>query len=104
MYDEISTDELRERLEQGEKLYLIDVREPDEWEDGHVAEAISIPLSQLQARVGELAAGGEEPFILMCRSGNRSSRACDYLTALGYEVVNVAGGMLNWNGKVVTGA
>ncbi|PWW06493.1 rhodanese-related sulfurtransferase [Paenibacillus cellulosilyticus] len=103
MYTEISTDELLSRLEQGEKLYLIDVREPDEWADGHVAEAISIPLSQLQARVGELASNGEEPFILMCRSGNRSSRACDYLAALGYEVVNVAGGMLNWNGKVVTG-
>jgi rhodanese-related sulfurtransferase len=103
MYAEISTDELRSRLEQGEKLYVIDVRELDEWEDGHVGEAINIPLSQLQARVGELASNGDEPFILLCRSGNRSGRACDYLAALGYEVINVAGGMLNWNGKVVTG-
>ncbi|GFN31801.1 rhodanese-like domain-containing protein [Paenibacillus xylaniclasticus] len=103
MYTEISTDELRSKLEQGDKLYLIDVREPDEWEGGHIAEAVNFPLSQLPVKLGELTTKGEEPYIIICRSGNRSSRACEYLAAQGFEVVNVKGGMLNWNGSVVEG-
>lgn len=103
MVREMSTVELQNKLEQGEKLYLIDVREPDEWEGGHIAEAISLPMSQISERLGELN-GGEEPFVIICRSGNRSGRVCEYLAAQGYEVVNVAGGMLNWQGKVEVGA
>ncbi|MFC4811200.1 rhodanese-like domain-containing protein [Paenibacillus sp. GCM10023250] len=99
---EITASELETRLRSGEKLSLIDVREPDEWADGHIKEAVSMPLSVFVERLGELN-GFEEPLYLMCRSGNRSSRACDYLEAQGYEVVNVLGGMLSWPGEVVTG-
>ncbi|WP_127531724.1 rhodanese-like domain-containing protein [Paenibacillus kobensis] len=104
MYTEISTDELQSKLEQGNKLFLIDVREQDEWESGHIAEAVSLPLSELPAKLGELTTQGEEPYIIICRSGNRSGRACEYLAAQGFEVVNVKGGMLNWNGSVAYGA
>jgi len=103
MYGEIMASELETRLREGEKLSVIDVREPDEWESGHIAEAVSIPLSQFVERVGELT-DFEEPIYLVCRSGNRSGKACDYLSAQGYEVVNMAGGMLSWPGDVVTGA
>ncbi|EFM13156.1 Rhodanese domain protein [Paenibacillus curdlanolyticus YK9] len=102
MYAEIGTDELLQKLEAGEKLHLVDVREADEWQDGHIEQAISLPLSTLPARLGELTEG-EEPFYLICRSGNRSGRACEYLATQGYQVINVAGGMLNWQGKVAVG-
>ncbi|MWC31204.1 rhodanese-like domain-containing protein [Paenibacillus sp. MMS18-CY102] len=102
MYGEISTDELLQKLEAGEKLCLIDVREADEWQDGHIEQAIHLPLSALPARQGELTEG-EEPFYIICRSGNRSGRACEYLATQGYEVINVTGGMLNWNGNAITG-
>lgn len=102
MYGEIMASELETRLREGEKLSVIDVREPDEWQSGHIAEAVSIPLSEFVERVGELT-DFEEPIYLVCRSGNRSGKACDYLSAQGYEVVNMAGGMLSWPGDVVTG-
>ncbi|GGD67594.1 rhodanese-like domain-containing protein [Paenibacillus nasutitermitis] len=101
MNGEITASELETRLREGEKLSVIDVREPDEWESGHIAEAVSIPLSQFVERVGELS-DFEEPFYLVCRSGNRSGKACDYLSAQGFEVINMVGGMLSWPGKVVT--
>ncbi|MBM7564701.1 rhodanese-like domain-containing protein [Paenibacillus sacheonensis] len=99
---EITASELETRLREGEKLSVIDVREPDEWESGHIKEAVSIPLSVFVERVGELN-GFEEPLYMVCRSGNRSGKACDYLSAQGYEVVNVLGGMLSWPGDVATG-
>lgn len=94
--------ELETRLREGEKLTVIDVREPDEWETGHIKEAISIPMSVFVERIGELS-DLEEPLYLVCRSGNRSGRVSDYLSTQGYEVVNVLGGMLSWPGEVVTG-
>jgi rhodanese-related sulfurtransferase len=74
---------------------MVDVREPDEWERGHAPGAIHIPLADLPARVGELPeVDGALP--VMCRSGNRSGRAVQWLVAQGYDVVNAEGGMLAW--------
>lgn len=102
MYREMTADELLEKLNAGETLNLIDVREPDEWEEGHVKQARSIPLSQFQARAHEVHdVEGEVVFI--CRSGGRSGRVCEFLTLQGFDVVNVAGGMLAWQGEVVEG-
>ncbi|RAP76176.1 rhodanese-like domain-containing protein [Paenibacillus montanisoli] len=99
---EITASELETRLREGEKLSLIDVREPDEWESGHIKEAVSIPMSVFVQHLGELNQF-EEPIYLICRSGSRSGRVGDYLAAQGYEVVNVLGGMLSWPGEVKTG-
>ncbi|GBG09451.1 sulfurtransferase [Paenibacillus agaridevorans] len=102
MYREMTTDELQEQLNQGVTLNLIDVREPDEWEEGHIGSARSIPLSQFQARAHEVHdVEGEVVFI--CRSGGRSGRVCEFLTLQGFDVVNVAGGMLAWQGEIVEG-
>nr|WP_232313344.1 rhodanese-like domain-containing protein [Paenibacillus sp. P22] len=60
-----------------------------------------VALSRLPDSLGEL--DGEGPLLLICRSGGRSGRACQYLQALGYDVVNVQGGMLAWNGSIVQG-
>ncbi len=103
MYPEWTTTELAERLKKGEKLNLVDVREPDEWQAGHIAEARLVPMSQLAGRVNELFENDQEEVVLICRSGGRSTRVCDYLAQQGYSVINVAGGMLSWDGEVVTG-
>ncbi|NIK75478.1 rhodanese-related sulfurtransferase [Paenibacillus castaneae] len=102
MYPEITTAELESQLKEGKSINLVDVREPDEWEAGHIKEARSIPLSELQDRLDELQQG-EQDIVLVCRSGGRSSKACDFLNAQGYKVVNVTGGMLAWPGEVVYG-
>ncbi|RJE86854.1 rhodanese-like domain-containing protein [Paenibacillus sp. 1011MAR3C5] len=102
MYREMTTSELQEQLQAGAKVNLIDVREPEEWEEGHIAEARLIPLSEFQARAHEVHdVEGEVVFI--CRSGGRSGRVCEHLSLQGFDVVNVAGGMLAWTGDVVTG-
>lgn len=102
MMDEMTTEQLRTSLEKGEPINLIDVRERDEWEAGHIREAKLLPLSELQERMDELK-GQPEPLVLICRSGNRSGKACAFLAAHGYSVVNVQGGMLAWEGPVTAG-
>lgn len=102
MYREMSAAELHEQLSQGAKLNLIDVREPDEWEEGHIKEARSIPLSQFQARANEVH-DAEGDVVFICRSGGRSGRVCDFLSLQGFDVTNVTGGMLAWPGEVATG-
>ncbi len=103
MYKEMTTEELEQQLKQGKPVNLIDVRELDEWEEGHISSARLIPLSEFTQRIGELAQDDQE-IVLICRSGGRSGRACEYLDAQGYDVVNVTGGMLAWQGDIVTGA
>ncbi|MFX3635545.1 MAG: rhodanese-like domain-containing protein [Candidatus Pristimantibacillus sp.] len=101
MHNEITPEEVEARLKNGEKLNLIDVREADEWESGHIKEARSIPLSELQERFAELEKG--EDLIMVCRSGGRSGKACDFLEEQGYSVTNMVGGMLQWPGEVALG-
>jgi rhodanese-related sulfurtransferase len=102
MIEQWTPEEVAERLARGEKLNLVDVRERDEWQDGHIAEARLIPMSELTNRLDELNAD-DEPMVILCRSGNRSTRVCDYLDQQGYSVINMTGGMLSWSGDVVTG-
>src|SRR5699024_3415961 len=97
MMKEITTVALKERLENGEKLHLIDVREADEVAEGMIPGAVHIPLGEIAARASEL--DPSTPYIMICRSGGRSGRATEYLTAEGYDVTNMVGGMLDWDGE-----
>ena len=73
---------------------ILDVREPDEWEAGHIAGALHIPLADLPARFGELP--DDADVVVVCRSGGRSARAVGWLTTNGYDAINLAGGMGAW--------
>ncbi|RUS45694.1 rhodanese-like domain-containing protein [Cohnella sp. AR92] len=94
----ITSEEVVARLEQGKPLSIIDVREPDEWNSGHIPGAKHLPLGQISARHSELDPKRET--IVVCRSGNRSGLACELLEAMGYDVVNLTGGMLGWKGRL----
>ncbi|GIP40832.1 rhodanese-like domain-containing protein [Paenibacillus sp. J31TS4] len=96
---EISPDELAERLASGEALFIVDVREPQEWAAGHLSGSLHIPLGQLPQRAGEL--DREREIILVCRSGNRSGLACELLGEQGFRTVNMTGGLLAWTGELV---
>lgn len=98
----MTSDELKQQLEAGTTINLIDVREPDEWESGHIKQARSIPLSEFQARADEVHSV-EGEVIVICRSGARSGKVCEYLRLQGFEVTNVSDGMLGWHGDVEFG-
>ncbi|MEB2300107.1 rhodanese-like domain-containing protein [Lysinibacillus xylanilyticus] len=95
---EISTMEVQQALEQGQAINLIDVREVDEVESGHIPGIIHIPLGLLEFRMHEL--NKNEPYIMVCRSGGRSGSATQFLESHGFDVSNMVGGMLSWNGEV----
>ena len=89
---EIDVDELADRLAAG--TAVIDVRETDEYLEAHVPGAVLIPLSELSDRVADVPAG--EPVLVICKSGGRSAKACEFLGAQGLDVTNVAGGTMAW--------
>jgi rhodanese-related sulfurtransferase len=74
--------------------YLLDVREVDEWRAGHAPTAAHIPLSDLQNRVAEVPQG--RPVYVICRAGGRSAHATTWLNHVGWEAINVDGGMQSW--------
>ncbi|RKN86691.1 rhodanese-like domain-containing protein [Paenibacillus ginsengarvi] len=87
--------EIKRRLNGGESLTIIDVREDEEVAAGMIPGAKHIPLGQLPERYAEIERTGE--IVLVCRSGARSGRACDYLQSLGVSgLKNMTGGMLAW--------
>jgi rhodanese-related sulfurtransferase len=83
---------------------VIDVREPDEYVEGHVPGAPLIPLGDVAERSDEFPATGE--VLIICKSGGRSRHAAEHLRGLGVDAVNVAGGTMAWieaGHPVVTG-
>ena len=93
---EIKVDELRRRLEAGEDLVVLDVREPDEVARSAIFGSVDIPLGQVVDRMSELDPA--RPTAVICAAGVRSAKAIQALTTAGYvgELVNVTGGMKAW--------
>ena len=93
--DLIANTKAREEVEAGAKL--IDVREPHEWDEAHLEDAVHVPQGELLERIGDVAPDHSERIVLYCRTDNRSSRAADALQDLGYENVSVMrGGIVSW--------
>jgi rhodanese-related sulfurtransferase len=80
----------------GESVVLLDVREDDEWQRGHVAGAQHIPMGDVPARMAEIDPDAE--LYVICHAGGRSLRVANYLARNGYTPINVDGGMLAWAG------
>ena len=91
-HSEIDVDVAARRLDDGARL--LDVRQPAEFEEARIPGAVLIPLAELPDRLAELPEG--EPVLVVCRSGARSARACEFLAEQGYDSTNVAGGVLAW--------
>ncbi len=89
---EIDVDELHQRHADGAPV--IDVRQPDEYDEAHVPGAHLIPLAEVPDASDELPS--DQPVLLICKSGARSMRAAEFLDTQGYDAVNVAGGTMAW--------
>lgn len=97
--DEITVEEVRDKLATEEEVILIDVRTEPEFDGslGHLPGAILIPLAELEKRIEELETYREKELIIYCRSGNRSGKATKILRDQDYNAANMVGGMLAWN-------
>ncbi|MEK7724103.1 MAG: rhodanese-like domain-containing protein [Acidobacteriota bacterium] len=102
LYESLSPTELNERLKNGEKVNLIDVRELWEYETAHLEGAKLLPLSEFNEWIGDLKP--EEEIIVMCHHGIRSANVCMFLLRNGFEkVINLDGGIDLWSKEVDEG-
>lgn len=76
--------------------FLLDVRSPGEFAEGHIAGAVNIPVQELESSLGSLPVDRNRPIVVYCRSGARSSRAKNVLLKAGFARVENLGGMSNW--------
>jgi rhodanese-related sulfurtransferase len=96
----ISVEQLKQKLDSGEKINLIDCREPHEYAEFNLGGKL-VPLGKIQTmQTEDLDDLKDEEVIIYCRSGNRSGMACMVLDQMGFKnTVNVTGGVLAWQEK-----
>jgi len=97
-YVTIGIDEVQPRQSNG--AIVVDVREVEEFEEGHISGAINVPLSEFKKGNRADLDSDKGTYIVICRSGNRSKEVSDILFEEGYDVVNVSEGMSSWSGEV----
>lgn len=96
--EQLTAKQLEEKINQNEELEIIDVRESFEVQFGMVPGAKNIPLQQLLNQMNEL--DKDKKYILICRSGNRSGMAGQFMEMQGFKTVNVVDGMIGWSGDL----
>lgn len=98
--EEITPSELKQRLDNGDDIQIVDVREDNEVAIGRIPNSIHIPLGQVLGRMKELDPNRET--VVHCKMGGRSSRAIEALQRSGFEgkLVNLKGGILRWSDEV----
>jgi rhodanese-related sulfurtransferase len=91
----ISPEELQRRLNAGDAPFMLDVREPEEMDDGVIPGSVNIPMDDLEQRLGELPT--DRDIVVICHLGQRSAYITTQLNALGYDrAVNLNGGVDAW--------
>jgi rhodanese-related sulfurtransferase len=96
----VSVAELNEKLKNGKRPLVVDVRQPEEFRTGHIIGAKLIPLGELGRRLNELPKDKE--IVCVCASGSRSRSATKMLLGAGYNAINMNGGMLMWTRAKLT--
>jgi sulfur-carrier protein adenylyltransferase/sulfurtransferase len=96
---EITALELKQRLDRGDKLHIVDVREPNEYQINRIPGSQLIPLGDIPKRYTEL--NPDQEIVVQCKMGGRSAKAADFLRSVGFKhVLNLKGGILDWVDKV----
>lgn len=106
--EEVSADDLQEALEEGEDLLLVDVREPYEYEKGHIPGSLLIPRGMLEGaadpnnphRIEALYSARDRSIVVLCNTGGRSAMAADTLQQMGFgKVRSLSGGLKMWEAE-----
>ncbi len=96
---EITAVELKQRLDRGDDLKIVDVREPNEYQINRIPGSVLIPLGDVPKRYNEL--DPDDLIVVHCKMGSRSAKAADFLRSVGFKnVLNLKGGVLDWVDKV----
>ena len=96
VYVNITAEEAKEIMDTEEGYVILDVREQDEYDAGHISGAILIPFTQIEAKANEMLPDKDQLILVYCRSGRRSKIAAEALAELGYTNIKEFGGILDW--------
>lgn len=101
MYEQITPEEAKKIMDSGEKHIILDTREQNEFDEGHISGAILIPYTEIENKAEEMLPDKDKLILVYCRSGRRSKIAAESLAKLGYTKVKEFGGIINWKYEVV---
>ena len=96
MYQQITAEEAKKIMDSGEEHIILDTREQDEFDEGHIPGAILIPYTEIENKAEEMLPDKDKLILVYCRSGRRSKIAAEALSKLGYTNVKEFGGIIDW--------
>ena len=96
MYEQITSDEAKEIIDSGEEHIILDAREQDEYDAGHIPGAILIPYTEIENKAEDMLPDKDAQILVYCRSGRRSKIASESLVKLGYTNIKEFGGITDW--------
>ena len=96
MYEQITAEEAKKIMDSGEEHIVLDTREQDEFDEGHIPGAILIPYTEIENKAEEMLPDKDKLILVYCRSGRRSKIAAESLAKLGYTNVKEFGGIIDW--------
>ena len=96
VYVNITAEEAKAIMDTEEGYVILDVREQDEYDAGHISGAILIPYTQIEAKANEMLPDKDQLILVYCRSGRRSKIAAEALAELGYTNIKEFGGIIDW--------
>ena len=96
VYVNITAEEAKQIMDTEEAYIILDVREQDEYDAGHIPEAILIPYTQIEEKANEMLPDKDQLILVHCRSGRRSKLAAEALAELGYTNIKEFGGIIDW--------
>ncbi len=100
MYEQITPEEAKKIMDSGEENIILDAREQDEFDEGHIPGAILIPYTEIENKAEEMMPDKDKLILVYCRSGRRSKIAAEALSKLGYTNVKEFGGIIDWQYEV----
>ena len=95
-YEQITQEEAKKIMDEQEGYVIVDARTQEEFETGHIPNAICIPNETISENVVEQLPNKDQLILIYCRSGNRSKKAADKLVQLGYTNIKEFGGIITW--------
>ena len=96
MYEQITPEKAKKIMDSGEEYIILDTREQDEFDEGHIPGAILIPYTEIENKAEEMLPDKDKLILVYCRSGRRSKIAAESLAKLGYTKVKEFGGIIDW--------